>query len=42
MDKERKPSKKVRSAPGDGGLVKVLLCEDEESFVDALVIGLTN
>ena len=42
MDKERKPAKKVRGAPGEGGVTKVLLCEDEESFVDALVIGLTN
>ena len=42
MDKERKPAKKVRGVPGDGGVTKVLLCEDEESFVDALVIGLTN
>jgi len=42
MDKERKPAKKVRGAPAEGGVTKVLLCEDEESFVDALVIGLTN
>jgi two-component system response regulator RegX3 len=42
MDKEKKTSKKARGAPGEGGVVKVLLCEDEESFVDALVIGLTN
>jgi two-component system response regulator RegX3 len=42
MDKERKPAKKVRAALGEGGVTKVLLCEDEESFVDALVIGLTN
>ncbi len=42
-DKEKKSSKKVgRSAPGESGIVKVLLCEDEESFVEALVIGLTN
>jgi two-component system response regulator RegX3 len=30
-----------RVAPGEG-LVKVLLAEDEESFIEALVIGLTN
>jgi two-component system, OmpR family, response regulator RegX3 len=42
MDRERRPAKKMRSAPGEGGVTKVLLCEDEESFVDALVIGLTN
>jgi two-component system response regulator RegX3 len=42
MDREKKTSKKARSAPSEGGVVKVLLCEDEESFVDALVIGLTN
>src|SRR6204780_471482 len=30
-----------RSTPGEGP-VKVLLAEDEESFIDALVIGLTN
>src|SRR5580692_9113653 len=34
-------SKKSRAARGDGA-IKVLLAEDEESFVDALVIGLTN
>ena len=33
--------KTARPAPGDGP-VKVLLAEDEESFVEALVIGLTN
>jgi two-component system response regulator RegX3 len=42
MDREKRTSKKGRSAPSEGGVVKVLLCEDEESFVDALVIGLTN
>jgi two-component system, OmpR family, response regulator RegX3 len=43
MDKESKASKRGRNAPpGETGVVKVLLCEDEESFVDALVIGLTN
>ena len=39
MSKTKKPS------PGSGsgeGPVRVLLAEDEESFVDALVIGLTN
>src|SRR6202034_1327811 len=30
-----------RATPGEGP-VKVLLAEDEESFIDALVIGLTN
>ena len=30
-----------RAGRGDG-VVKVLLAEDEESFVDALVIGLNN
>ena len=33
--------KAARPAPGEGP-VKVLLAEDEESFVEALVIGLTN
>jgi hypothetical protein len=28
MDKERKPAKKVRGAPAEGGVTKVLLCED--------------
>jgi two-component system response regulator RegX3 len=38
----KSPGKKsARSAPGDGP-VKVLLAEDEESFIEALVIGLTN
>jgi two-component system, OmpR family, response regulator RegX3 len=39
MSKSKKPS------PGGGsgeGPVRVLLAEDEESFIDALVIGLTN
>jgi two-component system response regulator RegX3 len=36
-----KEKKRGRNAPGDGP-VKVLLAEDEESFIDALVIGLTN
>ncbi len=39
MSKTKKPS------PGSGsgeGPVRVLLAEDEESFIDALVIGLTN
>ena len=36
-----KTTKKAnRSAPGEGP-VKVLLAEDEESFIEALVIGLT-
>src|SRR5271167_4962306 len=30
-----------RQTPGEGP-VKVLLAEDEESFIEALVIGLTN
>jgi two-component system, OmpR family, response regulator RegX3 len=42
LDQEKKPSKKSRGTTGEAGVVKVLLCEDEESFVDALVIGLTN
>ena len=33
--------KSARSTSGDGP-VKVLLAEDEESFIEALVIGLTN
>jgi two-component system, OmpR family, response regulator RegX3 len=42
-DKDGKSSKKSgRGLPGEGGVVKVLLCEDEESFVEALMIGLTN
>jgi two-component system response regulator RegX3 len=37
-----KTAKKAgRATPGEGP-VKVLLAEDEESFIDALVIGLTN
>ncbi len=36
-----KGKKGARSSPGDGP-VKVLLAEDEESFIEALVIGLTN
>ena len=37
-----KAAKKAgRPTPGEGP-VKVLLAEDEESFIDALVIGLTN
>ncbi|MGO8863012.1 MAG: response regulator transcription factor [Acidimicrobiales bacterium] len=38
-------SKTKKSSPGAGsgeGPIRVLLAEDEESFVDALVIGLTN
>ena len=31
----------ARQAPGEGP-AKVLLAEDEESFIEALVIGLTN
>jgi two-component system, OmpR family, response regulator RegX3 len=42
MDKEKKTSKKVRGTTLGEGVVRVLLCEDEESFVDALVIGLSN
>src|SRR5580692_3038527 len=34
-------SKKGRGARGDGA-IKVLLAEDEESFIEALLIGLTN
>ena len=33
--------KRGRAAPSDGP-VNVLLAEDEESFIEALVIGLTN
>jgi two-component system, OmpR family, response regulator RegX3 len=36
-----KPRKSSRTAENEG-LVKVLLAEDEESFVEALVIGLNN
>ena len=37
-----KTAKKAgRATPGEGP-VKVLLAEDEESFIEALVIGLTN
>ena len=35
------PKRATRSTPGDGP-VKVLLAEDEESFVEALLIGLGN
>ncbi len=35
------PKKGARSSPSEGP-VKVLLAEDEESFIEALVIGLTN
>jgi two-component system response regulator RegX3 len=41
VTKAKEKKKGGRSAPGDGP-VKVLLAEDEESFIDALVIGLTN
>ncbi len=37
----RGPGKKARPVSGEGP-VKVLLAEDEESFIEALVIGLTN
>jgi two-component system response regulator RegX3 len=39
-----KPKEKKRGGRGAGGdgPVKVLLAEDEESFIEALVIGLTN
>ena len=36
-----KAKKGARSAPGEGP-IKVLLAEDEESFIEALVIGLNN
>ena len=39
MNKNKKPA--PRAALGEGP-IRVLLAEDEESFVDALVIGLTN
>ena len=39
--KAKEKKKGARSAPGDGP-VKVLLAEDEESFIEALVIGLNN
>jgi two-component system response regulator RegX3 len=41
----RRMSKTKKPSPGSGsgeGPVRVLLAEDEESFIDALVIGLTN
>jgi two-component system response regulator RegX3 len=38
-NKNKKPA--PRAALGEGP-IRVLLAEDEESFVDALVIGLTN
>src|SRR5579871_4690013 len=41
MAKAKEKKKGGRSAGGDGP-VKVLLAEDEESFIEALVIGLTN
>ncbi len=41
MSKAIKSKKSARSAPGDGP-IKVLLAEDEESFIEALVIGLNN
>src|SRR5579871_5269339 len=41
MAKAKEKKKGGRSAGGDGP-VKVLLAEDEESFVEALVIGLSN
>jgi two-component system response regulator RegX3 len=39
--KAKEKKKGARGAAGDGP-VKVLLAEDEESFIEALVIGLTN
>ena len=39
--KAKEKKKGARGAPGDGP-VKVLLAEDEESFIEALVIGLNN
>ena len=41
MTKAKEKKKGGRSAPGDGP-VNVLLAEDEESFIEALVIGLNN
>jgi two-component system, OmpR family, response regulator RegX3 len=41
VSKATKGKKGARSATSDGP-VKVLLAEDEESFIDALVIGLNN
>jgi two-component system response regulator RegX3 len=41
VTKAKEKKKSGRSAPGDGP-VKVLLAEDEESFIEALVIGLNN
>jgi two-component system response regulator RegX3 len=39
--KAKEKKRGARAAPGDGP-VKVLLAEDEESFIEALVIGLNN
>ena len=41
MTKAKEKKKGSRGSSGDGP-VKVLLAEDEESFIEALVIGLTN
>jgi two-component system response regulator RegX3 len=41
VTKAKEKKKGARGAAGDGP-VKVLLAEDEESFIEALVIGLTN
>ncbi|HEY1445958.1 MAG TPA: response regulator transcription factor [Acidimicrobiales bacterium] len=41
MIKAKEKKKAARTAPADGP-VKVLLAEDEESFIEALVIGLNN
>jgi two-component system response regulator RegX3 len=41
VTKPKEKKRGGRNTPGDGP-VKVLLAEDEESFIDALVIGLTN
>jgi two-component system response regulator RegX3 len=41
VTKAKEKKKGGRAAPGDGP-VKVLVAEDEESFIDALVIGLNN
>ena len=41
MSKGSGKAKKSRTVPGDGP-IKVLLAEDEEAFIEALVIGLNN
>ena len=41
MNKHKHKTPTPRAAVGEGP-IRVLLAEDEESFIDALVIGLTN